>query len=98
MNVVPFSSRAVLKEGKTLSDIVWINLTNYTPAQMAVFFLSCALWLVAYGIYIRQIAKYKYLEMPVFAGCCDVGWKFVWSFLIVTDMGMLVRIAYQGWF
>ncbi len=81
-----------------MSDIVWINLVDYTPAQIAVFFTGCALWLVAYGIYIRQIAKYKYVEMPVFAGCCDVGWEFVWSFLIVTDMGMLVRIAYYGWF
>jgi hypothetical protein len=36
--------------------------------------------------------------MPVFAGCCDVAWEFVWSFLAWNNMGMLFQAANYVWF
>lgn len=76
---------------------VWINLIDYTPAELSVYGLGCLLWVIAYGIYIKNIVKLKYVEMPVFAGCCDVGWEFTWSFLAYNNMGMLFQGANVVW-
>ena len=54
--------------------------------------------MIAYVIYIRNIIKFKYVEMPVFAGCCDVAWEFVWSFFATNNMGMLFQAANYVWF
>ncbi|HEX5719173.1 MAG TPA: hypothetical protein VF179_23630, partial [Thermoanaerobaculia bacterium] len=39
-----------------------------------------------------------YVEMPVFAGCLDVGWELTWSFFQQSDMGMLIQGANYVWF
>jgi hypothetical protein len=81
-----------------IADIVWINWQKYTGLELFFYGSGCFLWVIAYGIYIRNIVKYKYVEMPVFAGCCDVAWEFVWSFLAWNDMGMLFQGANYVWF
>ena len=78
--------------------IVWINLTDSTPMQLFFCWLGCFLWIIAYWIYIRNIIRLKYVEMPVFAGCLDVGWEFTWSFFEKSDMGMLIQGANYAWF
>ena len=60
-------------------SIVWINWQDYTGLELFST-ASLLLWVLAYAIYIRNIITLKYVEMPVFAGCCDVAWEFVWSF------------------
>ena len=79
-------------------SIVWINWQNYTGLELFFYGLGCLLWVIAYGIYIRNIFTLKYVEMPVFAGCCDVAWEFVWSFLAQNDLGMLFQGANYLWF
>ena len=79
-------------------SIVWINWQDYTGLELFFYGLGCLLWVVAYGIYIRNIITFKYVEMPVFAGCCDVAWEFVWSFLAQNDLGMLFQGANYVWF
>ena len=76
----------------------WINWQDYTGAELFFYGLGCFLWVIAYGIYIRNIVKFKYVEMPVFAGCCDVAWEFVWSFLAKCDLGQLFQAANVVWF
>jgi hypothetical protein len=78
--------------------VVWINLKDYTPLEFFFYGLGCFLWVIAYAIYIRNIPKLKYVEMPVFAGCCDVGWEFTWSFFAFNNMGMLFQAANWVWF
>jgi hypothetical protein len=78
--------------------IVWINFVDYTPLELAFYGLGCLFWVIAYAIYIRNIKRLQYAEMPVFAGCCDVGWEFTWSFLAVNNMGMLFQGANYVWF
>ena len=80
------------------SGIVWINWQEYTGLEFFFYGVGCLLWVVTYVFYIRNIFKLKYLEMPVFAGCCDVAWEFVWSFLAQNDMGMLFQAANYVWF
>src|SRR6187399_10594 len=80
------------------ADIVWINWKDYTGLEFAFYGGGSFLWVIAYVIYIRNILRYKYVEMPVFAGCCDVAWEFVWSFLAWNNMGMLFQAANSVWF
>ena len=80
------------------SGIVWINWQEYTGLEFFFYGVGCLLWVVTYVFYIRNIFKLKYLEMPVFAGCCDVAWEFVWSFLAQNNMGMLFQAANYVWF
>lgn len=79
-------------------SIVWINWQDYTGLELFFYGLGCLLWVLAYAIYIRNIITLKYVEMPVFAGCCDVAWEFVWSFLAQNDLGMLFQGANYVWF
>jgi hypothetical protein len=81
-----------------MSGIVWINWQDYTATEFFFYGMGCVLWVVAYAIYIRNIFKFKYVEMPVFAGCCDVAREFVWSFLATNNMGMLFQAANYVWF
>lgn len=81
-----------------MTGIVWINWQDYTATEFFFYGMGCLLWVVAYVIYIRNIFRFKYVEMPVFAGCCDVAWEFVWSFLATNDMGMLFQAANYVWF
>jgi hypothetical protein len=81
-----------------IADIVWINTREFTPLEFFFYGLGCFLWVIAYVIYIRNIIRFKYVEMPVFAGCCDVAWEFVWSFLAYNEMGMLFQAANYVWF
>jgi hypothetical protein len=81
-----------------MSGIVWINWQEYSGLEFFFYGVGCLLWVIAYAIYIRNIIKMKYVEMPVFAGCCDVAWEFVWSFLAWNNMGMLFQAANYVWF
>jgi hypothetical protein len=76
----------------------WINFQEYTPIEMFFFAGGCFLWVIVYAIYVRQILKHKYVEMPYFAGAVDFGWEFTWSFLLATNMGLLLQWTYQAWF
>ena len=69
-----------------MSGNYWINWQEYTGLEFFFYGVGCLLWVVAYAIYIRNIIRLKYVEMPVFAGCCDVAWEFVWSFLAWNNM------------
>jgi hypothetical protein len=80
-----------------MHHIVWINLKEYTPLEFFFYGLGCLFWVLAYVIYIREIIRLKYVEMPFFAGCCDVGWEFTWSFFAVNNMGMLFQGANYLW-
>jgi hypothetical protein len=80
------------------ADIPWINWHNYTGLEFFFYGTGCRLWVVTSAVSIRNIFKLKYLERPVFAGCCDVAWEFVWSFMATNDMGRLFQAANYVWF
>ena len=81
-----------------VAEIVWINWKDYTGLEFFFYGFGCFLWVIAYVIYIKNILRDKFVEMPVFAGCCDVAWEFVWSFIAVNNMGMIFQAANYVWF
>ena len=79
-------------------DGFW-NLTDYTPVEMALFAGGCWLWVLAYAILIRNLRKYKFVEMPTIAGAGNFAWEFAFSWIgPFTNMGFLCLTAYRAWF
>ncbi len=76
----------------------WLNTTDYGITELVLFGTGCFLWVIAYGILIRNIIVYKRLEMPTIAGCGNFAWEFVYSWIIITDMGSLMLWGYRAWF
>lgn len=76
----------------------WLNTRDYTTPELLLFGVGCFLWVIAYGILIRNIIVYKRLEMPTIAGCGNFAWEFVYSWFIITDMGALMLWGYRAWF
>ena len=75
-----------------------VNLQLYTPFELFLFGGGCYLWVLVYAIYVKDIRKMQFIEMPVFAACGNIGWEFVWGFLAVTNMGPLLQWCYRIWF
>lgn len=74
------------------------NLVDYTPAELMVFNIGCALWAVIYIIYIRNHRRTGFLEMPDIAAASNFAWEFLWAFLFVANMGLLINWLYKAWF
>lgn len=70
----------------------------YTYFQLFLFAGGCLLWVVAYGILIRNALKFKYMEMAAIAVCSNFAWEFTWSFPFKTDMGWFLVWTYRAWF
>lgn len=74
------------------------NCAEYTGLELFLFAGGCLLWVVVYAIYVKNIIKLKYIEMPVFAACGNIGWEFSWSFVLATNMGAFLVWTYKAWF
>jgi len=76
-----------------------INLESYSVVELLLFSVGCYMWVIVYFIYIRNIIKHKFIEMPIFAAASNFAWEFVWGFIPPpTDMGLLIVWAYRIWF
>ena len=75
-----------------------INLTDYTLSQHVLFALGCLLWVFTYIIIIRTIRKNKFIEIPLIAVTANFAWEFLWSFVFITNMGLLYVWGYRLWF
>jgi hypothetical protein len=72
--------------------------TPYTSFQLFLFVCGCLMWVVAYGIIIRNAFRFRYVDMAAFAVFSNFGWETVWSFFFHTDMGWLPASIYKAWF
>lgn len=76
------------------------NTTDYTVLQLATSGLGGILWVIAYLIIIKDIRKYKFVEMPVFFACANIAWEFLWGFVFdyKINMGSFFVWSYRAWF
>ena len=81
-----------------MDKIIWINLDKYTWTQVILFLTGAVFWIVNYIFIIRNIIKYKFVEMPASVLCANVVWEFLWGFIFFPDMGFLVSLGYKIWF
>ncbi len=75
-----------------------INLKDYTPLEHVLFATGALLWVFTYIIVIKNIRKFKFIEIPIVAVCANFSWEFLWSFVFTTDMGELYVWGYRIWF
>lgn len=75
-----------------------LNLEKYTVPELFLFCGGCFMWVFIYMVYVRQIFKKQYIEMPTLAACGNVGWELVWGWRFQTDMGILMVWCYRAWF
>jgi len=75
-----------------------INLTDYTITEHVFFALGCLLWVFTYIIVIKAIRQKAWVEIPLIAVAANFAWEFLWSFVFVTDMGLLYVWGYRIWF
>lgn len=80
----------------------WINLENLNEFEMTLFGIGCIFWLVTYITYIRNIFKYKFVEIPFIVVCLNIAWEFIWSFVFGSSvgdyLGLGLQIGYALWF
>ncbi|PWJ43148.1 transmembrane-type terpene cyclase [Sediminitomix flava] len=76
----------------------WINLTDYTVNQQILFLVDAICWMVAYGLAARNVIKYKFLEIPLAALVANFAWELVYSFALVTELGLWAVWGIRAWF
>lgn len=74
-----------------------LNLIAYTPLELILFAGGCLLWVVAYGILIRNGFRFKLIEMPPIAAASNFAWEALWSTAFETDMGVFLIWTYRAW-
>jgi hypothetical protein len=75
-----------------------VNLTTYTPLQIAFFALGGAGWVVAYVMVLVNIRKHGVVEIPVAAVACNMAWETTWGLIYRTDLGVIFVWGYRTWF
>jgi len=60
--------------------------------------LGCLLWVFTYIKVIHAIRKNAFIEIPLIAVTANFAWEFLWSFVFITDMGLLYVWGYRLWF
>ncbi|MCX6147727.1 MAG: hypothetical protein NTW25_10855 [Candidatus Kapabacteria bacterium] len=80
----------------------WINLTHLNIWEMSLFGAGCFFWLLTYYIYIKNIIKIQFVEIPFIVVCMNIAWEFVWSFVfgesVKNYIGFALQIGYALWF
>lgn len=89
--------------GLTNDPVHFLNFIDshcvpYTWPQLILFAGGCLLWVVAYGIIIRDSLRHRYIEMAAIAVCSNFAWEFTWSWPLNTDMGWFLVWTYRAWF
>lgn len=75
-----------------------LNRTDYTLTEHLFFGVGCLLWVVVYFFTINNIRQKNFVEIPVITVCGNIAWEFLWSWVFVTDMGLLFVWGYRLWF
>lgn len=75
-----------------------INFEQYSTTGLLFNGIGCLFWVVAYAVLVWEIRKKKFVEMPAYVACANIGWEAVWSFFYHPDTGLLYSLSYQAAF
>lgn len=81
-----------------MENIVWLNTTEYSMAELGLFFTGAICWVLCYVFIVKDIYKYKYVGIPAGVVGANFAWEFLWAFVFHHDMGYLIQLGYYGWF
>ena len=54
-----------------------INTQDYPISGLVFNGVGCLFWVVAYAVLVWEIVKRKFVEMPAYIACANIGWEFV---------------------
>jgi hypothetical protein len=74
------------------------NCVAFTPFQLTLFAVGCLMWVIAYGIIIKNAFRFKIVDMAAIAAFSNFAWETVWSWAFRTDMGWFLVWVYRAWF
>lgn len=75
----------------------WLNRTDFTDFELALFALGCIGWVIAYIGVAVMLHRRKFVEIPAGAVAANIAWEFVWGFLYGSNMGKLFTVGYALW-
>jgi hypothetical protein len=79
-----------------------ISLDNLNLIQMTLFIVGCVFWLLTYIVYIKNIRKKQFVEIPLIVVSLNISWEFIWSFpfgsSVAQYLGSALQIGYILWF
>jgi len=79
-----------------------ITLNNLNIYQMILFVIGCVFWLLTYLIYIKEIRKKQFVEIPLLVVSLNISWEFIWSFPFGSSVSKYVgtglQVGYALWF
>ena len=75
----------------------WLNTMKYSELELALFFVGCVAWLLAYFGVVAGMRKHKYVEIPALAVVANLGWEITWGFVYAVDVGRLFQYGYRAW-
>jgi hypothetical protein len=77
-----------------------INTADYAPAELILAACGAVCWLGVYAITIRNIVKFRFVEMPFFCATGDIVWEFLWGYPFSgrINMGDLYVWSFRAWF
>jgi len=75
-----------------------INVTDYPLPGLLLNGLGCFFWVLSYLVLVRNIQQKKFVQMPAYVACANIGWEFVWSFIYHPNTGLLYSLSYQAAF
>ncbi len=76
----------------------WLNTTDYGPVELILFVTGCTMWVTVYLIYVRNIIRHQFFEMPLIAAGSNFAWELLWGGVFQTDMGLICDWLYKAWF
>lgn len=75
------------------------NKGQFTPAEFVLLGLGFVFWAVAYIDVLKNIHRYRIVEIPIIVAAMDLSYEFIWGFLRPNnDLGLIFNLGNILWF
>lgn len=88
-----------IRDGGNFLTCLVTNKKGFTPLELILLSLGFVFWAVAYIDVLKNIHRYKIVEIPIIVAAMDLGYEFIWGFLNVNNsLGLLFNLGNIAWF
>lgn len=76
----------------------FFGLTDYTRIEVVVLLIGFLCWVILYATVLRNIKKYRFVEIPFLSVCANIAWELYWGFFSNQGMGWIIVLGCKIWF
>ncbi len=76
----------------------FLGLTDYTRIEVIILVIGFLCWVILYAIVLRNIKKYRFVEIPFLVVCANIAWELYWGFLSNQAMSWIIVLGCKIWF